>query len=166
MTTDNTDDCLLAIETTCDETAAAVIDRGLNIRSNVIASQEKLHARFGGVVPEIASREHLRCILPVIDEALKSAGVELPDLHAVAVAVQPGLVGSLLVGLTAAKTLAAVLDKPLIGVDHIAAHIFRVPHVGRQGCLSGRWFRREWRAYEFLRLPECGRHATRRRDDR
>jgi tRNA N6-adenosine threonylcarbamoyltransferase len=115
---------LLAIESTCDETAAAVIDRGLNVRSSVIASQDDLHARFGGVVPEIASRAHVRRILPVIDEALRKADVELADLSAVAVAVQPGLVGSLLVGLTAAKTLAAVLGVPLIGVDHVAAHIY------------------------------------------
>jgi N6-L-threonylcarbamoyladenine synthase len=117
-------DVLLAIESTCDETAAAVIDRGLNVHSSVIASQDDLHARFGGVVPEIASRAHVRRILPVIDEALRKADVQLADLSAVAVAVQPGLVGSLLVGLTAAKTLAAVLGIPLVGVDHIAAHIY------------------------------------------
>jgi len=117
-------DVLLAIESTCDETAAAVIDRELHVRSSVVASQDDLHARFGGVVPEIASRAHVRRILPVIDEALRQADVQLADLAAVAVAVQPGLVGSLLVGLTAAKTLAAVLDVPLLGVDHIAAHIY------------------------------------------
>jgi tRNA N6-adenosine threonylcarbamoyltransferase len=117
-------DVLLAIESTCDETAAAVIDRELRVRSSVIASQDDLHARFGGVVPEIASRAHVRRILPVIDEALRKADVALADLSAVAVAVRPGLVGSLLVGLTAAKTLAAVLDVPLLGVDHIAAHIY------------------------------------------
>jgi len=115
---------LLAIESTCDETAAAVIDRRLCVRSSIVASQDDLHARFGGVVPEIASRAHLRRMLPVIDEALRRADVTLGDLSAVAVAVQPGLVGSLLVGLTAAKTLAFVLDIPLIGVDHIAAHIY------------------------------------------
>ncbi len=125
MPSENTaSDCLLAIETTCDETAAAIIDRGLGIRSSVVASQDQLHARFGGVVPEIASREHVRCVLPVIAEALTSANVRLSDLKAIAVAVRPGLVGSLLVGLTAAKTLSAVLGIPLIAVDHIAAHIY------------------------------------------
>jgi len=117
-------DVLLAIETTCDETAAAVIHRNLQIRSSVVASQDDLHARFGGVVPEIASRAHLQRILPVLDEALHRAACSLSDLSAVAVAVQPGLVGSLLVGLTAAKTLSAVLNVPLVGVDHIAAHIY------------------------------------------
>lgn len=117
-------DVILAIETTCDETAAAVIDRGLNVHSSVVASQDELHARFGGVVPEIASRAHVRRVLPVIDEALRKADVQLGDLSAVAVAVQPGLVGSLLVGLSAAKSLAVVLGIPLVGVDHIAAHIY------------------------------------------
>ena len=120
----NPGDVLLAIETTCDETAAAVIARDLTVRSSVVASQDELHQRFGGVVPEIASRAHLRRVLPVIDEALEQAGVSRDDLTAIAVAVRPGLVGSLLVGLTAAKTLAAVLDLPLLGVDHIAAHIY------------------------------------------
>lgn len=115
---------VLAIESSCDETAAAVIDSDLEVRSSVIASQYELHRDFGGVVPEIASRAHVRRILPVIDEALKQAGITLDDVGAVAVATQPGLVGSLLVGLTAAKTLALVLDVPLIDVNHIEAHIY------------------------------------------
>ena len=115
---------LLAIESSCDETAAAVIDRERNVLSNVVASQSELHEKFGGVVPEIASRAHVQRILPVIDEALKQAGVSLKDLDAVAVAVEPGLVGSLLVGLTAAKTLSLTLDIPLIAVNHIEAHIY------------------------------------------
>lgn len=115
---------ILAIESSCDETAAAVIDRDLNVLSNVVASQFELHRDFGGVVPEIASRAHVRRILPVIDEALNQARLQLSDLGAVAVATQPGLVGSLLVGLTAAKTLALVLDVPLISVNHIEAHIY------------------------------------------
>jgi N6-L-threonylcarbamoyladenine synthase len=115
---------ILAIESSCDETAAAVIDSDLHVRSSVIASQYELHRDFGGVVPEIASRAHVRCILPVIDESLKQAGITLDDIGAVAVATQPGLVGSLLVGLTAAKTLALVLDVPLIDVNHIEAHIY------------------------------------------
>ena len=115
---------LLAIESSCDETAAAIIDEDLVIRSNVIASQTDIHRRFGGVVPEMASRAHVQRILPVIDEALRLANVKLDDLCAVAVVTHPGLVGSLLVGLTAAKTLALVLDKPLVAVNHIEAHIY------------------------------------------
>lgn len=115
---------LLAIESSCDETAAAVIDRNLQVRSNIVASQDNLHQRFGGVVPEIASRAHLQRILPVIDEALTQANVSLNQLTAIGVTTQPGLVGSLLVGLTAAKTLASLLEIPLIAVDHIAAHIY------------------------------------------
>ncbi len=115
---------ILALESSCDETAAAVIDRELNPLSSVVASQYELHRDYGGVVPEIASRAHVRRVLPVIDEALKEAGIELSDIGAVAVATQPGLVGSLLVGLTAAKTLAMVLGVPLIAVNHIEAHIY------------------------------------------
>jgi N6-L-threonylcarbamoyladenine synthase len=115
---------ILALESSCDETAAAVIDRELNPLSSVVASQYELHRAYGGVVPEIASRAHVRRVLPVIDEALKEAKLELSDIGAVAVATQPGLVGSLLVGLTAAKTLAMVLDVPLIAVNHIEAHIY------------------------------------------
>ena len=115
---------LLAIESTCDETAAAVVDQSLQVLSNVVASQTDLHERFGGVVPEIASRAHLQRILPVIDESLTHAGVGLSEISAVAVANEPGLVGSLLVGLTAAKTLAMALDVPLVAVNHIQAHIY------------------------------------------
>ena len=122
---------LLAIETTCDETGAAVLEGpkppkpGVPvIRSSVVASQIDLHGRFGGVVPEIASREHVRQIIPVIDEALRLAGVRLEDLGAVAVATRPGLVGALIVGLTAAKALALALDVPLIAVDHLEGHLY------------------------------------------
>jgi len=115
---------LLAIESSCDETAASVIDSDLNILANIVASQTDLHQRFGGVVPEIASRAHVENILPVIDEALRQADVKLEDLRAIAAVTHPGLVGSLLIGLTAAKTLAAVLERPLIAVDHLQAHIF------------------------------------------
>ena len=115
---------LLALESSCDETAAAVIDRELNVRSSVVASQYELHRDFGGVVPEIASRAHVRRVLPVVDQALQQAGLHLSDIGAVAVATQPGLVGSLLVGLTAAKTLSLVLDIPLVAVNHIEAHIY------------------------------------------
>jgi N6-L-threonylcarbamoyladenine synthase len=115
---------LLALETTCDETAAAVVNDRLEVLGAVVASQDDLHRRFGGVVPEIASRAHLERILPVIDEALRRAGVRLSQLDAVAVANTPGLAGSLLVGLVAAKTLAAALDIPLIAVNHLQAHIY------------------------------------------
>ncbi len=115
---------LLAIESSCDETAAAVIDENLVVRSSVVASQSDLHRRFGGVVPEIASRAHVQRILPVIDDALKKASTTLDDLAAIAVVTHPGLVGSLLVGLTAAKTLALVLEKPLVAVNHIEAHLY------------------------------------------
>jgi N6-L-threonylcarbamoyladenine synthase len=122
---------LLAIETTCDETGAAVLEGprppelGVPvIRSSVVASQIDLHERFGGVVPEIASRAHVRQVLPVIDEALRRAGVGLSDLGAVAVATRPGLVGALVVGLTAAKALALALEVPLIAVDHLEGHLY------------------------------------------
>ncbi|ODA35562.1 tRNA (adenosine(37)-N6)-threonylcarbamoyltransferase complex transferase subunit TsaD [Planctopirus hydrillae] len=115
---------LLAIESSCDETAAAVIDRQRRVLSNVVASQFELHTRFGGVVPEMASRAHVQNILPVIDEAIRQAGIRLADLTAIAVATTPGLVGSLLIGLTAAKTLAWSLGVPLVAIDHLQAHIY------------------------------------------
>src|SRR3954464_4313257 len=122
---------LLAIETTCDETGAAVLEGlrppGLGvpvIRSSVVASQIDLHERFGGVVPEIAARAHVRQILPVIDEALSRAGVGLDQVGAVAVATRPGLVGALVVGLTAAKALALALEVPLVAVDHLEGHLY------------------------------------------
>lgn len=101
-----------------------MINRDRQVLSNVVSTQHELHERFGGVVPEIASRAHLERILPVIDEALRQANVGLTDIGAVAVATHPGLVGSLLVGLTAAKTLALVLDVPLLAINHIEAHIY------------------------------------------
>ena len=115
---------LLAIESSCDETAAAIIADDGTVLSSVIATQDDLHQRFGGVVPEIASRAHLENILPVIHEALSKAKLSLSDLTAVAVMTEPGLVGSLLVGLTAAKTLSMVLGIPLIAVNHIHAHLY------------------------------------------
>src|SRR6476659_3196791 len=115
---------ILTIETTCDETAAAVVTDELQVLSSVVASQDELHRRFGGVVPEIASRAHVERILPVIDQAIAKAGVTLADLSAIAVANRPGLAGSLLVGLMAAKSLSLALDVPLIAVDHLQAHIY------------------------------------------
>lgn len=115
---------LLTIETTCDETAAAVVTDELQVLGAVVASQDKLHERFKGVVPEIAARAHVEQILPVIDEALRRAGVTLEELDAIAVANTPGLAGSLMVGLMAAKALCVALDKPLIAVNHLHAHIY------------------------------------------
>jgi N6-L-threonylcarbamoyladenine synthase len=115
---------VLTLETTCDETAAAVVTDRLEVLSSVVASQDELHRRFGGVVPEIASRAHVERILPVIDQALRQAGLKLGDLDAVAVANTPGLAGSLLVGLVAAKALCVAEDLPLIAVNHLQAHIY------------------------------------------
>lgn len=115
---------VLGIETSCDETAAAVVVDGRRIVSNIVASQIDLHRRYGGVVPEIASREHVAAIVPVIDAALRAAGVGLAELAAIAVTAGPGLVGSLLVGLSAAKALAFAAGRPLVGVNHIEGHIY------------------------------------------
>ena len=115
---------VLTLETTCDETAAAIVSDRLEVLASVVASQDDLHERFGGVVPEIASRAHVERILPVIDEALRQAGMTLDDLDAVAVANTPGLAGSLLVGLVAAKTLCVARGLPLVAVNHLQAHIY------------------------------------------
>jgi N6-L-threonylcarbamoyladenine synthase len=115
---------ILTLETTCDETAAAIVTDRLEVLGSVVASQDDLHRRFGGVVPEIASRAHVQRILPVIDETLRRAGLRLCDLDAVAVANTPGLAGSLLVGLVAAKALCVALGIPLIAIDHLQAHIY------------------------------------------
>jgi N6-L-threonylcarbamoyladenine synthase len=115
---------LLTIETTCDETAAAVVTDSLEVLGSVVASQDKLHQQFGGVVPEIASRAHLENIVPVIDETIRRAEIRLSDLDAIAVATTPGLAGSLLVGLSAAKALCIALKKPLIAINHLQAHIY------------------------------------------
>src|SRR5438132_1281381 len=114
----------LSIETSCDETSAAVFTDELRILANVIASQTDLHARFGGVVPEVAARAHLQRLLPVIDEGLRQAGIALPQIGCIAVLNTPGLVGALLVGVSAAKMLALALDVPLVNANHIEAHIY------------------------------------------
>lgn len=114
---------ILAIESSCDETAAAVVKNGREVLSNVINSQIDIHKRYGGVVPEIASRCHLEAIDPVVDEALSQAGVTLGDLDAIAVTYGPGLIGALLVGVSAAKAIAYAVKKPLIAVHHIRGHI-------------------------------------------
>lgn len=117
---------VLGIESSCDETAAAVVLDGTRILSNVVASQIKIHERFGGVVPELASREHLKKIAPVVDEACQQAGKTLNDIEAIAVTEGPGLIGSLLVGLVYGKALALSLRKPLVGVNHLEGHIHAV----------------------------------------
>ena len=114
----------LALETSCDETAAAVFTDETRILSSIIASQTDLHARFGGVVPEVAARAHLERLLPVIDEALKQASVRLEEIGCIAVHNTPGLVGALLIGVSAAKMLALALDVPLVAVNHIESHIY------------------------------------------
>ena len=114
---------ILGIETSCDETAAAVVRDGHHILSNVIHSQVELHKRWRGVVPEVASRSHTERILPIVEQALEDAGVTPEDLDAIAVTNRPGMVGCLLVGMAAAKALAWRFDKPLIGVDHVQAHV-------------------------------------------
>jgi N6-L-threonylcarbamoyladenine synthase len=117
---------ILAIESSCDETAAAVVEDGARILSSVVASQFATHGKYGGVVPELASREHLRAIVPVVREALYRAGYSFSDLAAIAVTEGPGLVGSLLVGLTYAKAICFARKLPLIGVNHIEGHIHAV----------------------------------------
>ena len=114
---------ILGVESSCDETAGAVVADGREILSNVVASQVSVHRKYGGVVPELASREHLRSVVPVVREALERAGLNFRDIDAVGVTYGPGLVGSLLVGLTYGKVLASALGKPLIGVNHLEGHV-------------------------------------------
>ena len=124
MTPEKNDTLILGIETSCDETAASVVADGRRILSNIISSQVELHARYGGVVPEIASRHHLSLINSIIDDALGEAGITFKDLQAVAVSHGPGLVGALLVGVSTAKALAYGLRLPLIAVNHLEAHLY------------------------------------------
>jgi len=114
----------LGIETSCDETGVAVVEDGRRIRSNVVASQTELHREYGGVVPEVACRAHVEAVLPVLEEACEEAGVDLWEIDQIAVTNTPGLVGSLLIGLQAAKALSIRLSKPLFGVDHVRAHLY------------------------------------------
>jgi N6-L-threonylcarbamoyladenine synthase len=119
-------DLILGIESSCDETAAAVVADGRRILSSIVASQIETHGKYGGVVPELASREHLRAIVPVVRDAMQQASISYPDLHAVAVTQGPGLIGSLLVGITHAKAISIAHGVPLIGVNHIEGHIHAV----------------------------------------
>lgn len=120
----NQDCYILAVETSCDETSAAVVKNGTEVLSNLIASQIETHKAFGGVVPEVASRKHVENITLMLDEAIRQADIKPEELSAIAVTEGPGLVGALLVGIMAAKSLAFALDKPLIGTHHIAGHIY------------------------------------------
>ncbi len=115
---------ILGIETSCDETAAAVVEDGTKILSNEIASQVEIHARYGGIVPEVASRQHILAIIPILEQAMAKAKVSWPDLAGIAVTMGPGLAGSLLVGVSAAKAIALAHSLPLIGVNHLEAHIY------------------------------------------
>src|SRR5437660_4406714 len=117
---------VLGIETSCDETAAAIVRDGREIVSSIIASQIATHKKFGGVVPELASREHLDKIVPVVEEAFELAKVAHQDIDGIAVTIGPGLIGSLLVGLSYAKAMAFALQKPFVGVNHIEGHIYSV----------------------------------------
>ncbi|MFC1599471.1 tRNA (adenosine(37)-N6)-threonylcarbamoyltransferase complex transferase subunit TsaD [Patescibacteria group bacterium] len=128
---------ILGIETSCDETAAAVVENGTRVMSNVIASQIDIHRVTGGVVPEVAAREHIVQILPVVEEAISSAGVTWDDIDAIAAVNEPGLVSALLTGFVTAKTLAEIKGKRLIPINHIYAHIY------------GNWCEREAEDFEF-----------------
>lgn len=115
---------ILAIETSCDETACAALENGRALLSSVVASQMEIHARYGGVFPEVASRQHVLSIMPVVQQALSQARLSLSDIDAIAVTQGPGLAGSLIVGMNAAKGMALALDKPLVGVNHLEGHIY------------------------------------------
>jgi N6-L-threonylcarbamoyladenine synthase len=137
---------VLGIESSCDETAAAVVSDGEHVLSNVIASQVLTHARYGGVVPELASREHLRKIGPVVEEALRQSQLELEQVDAIAVTEGPGLVGSLLVGLVYGKAIALATGKPLVGVNHLEGHI-------HSAWLENKTARRAGRTLEEAEFP-------------
>src|SRR6476659_5695235 len=114
---------VLGVETSCDETAASVVEDGRRVRADVVASQILVHAQYGGVVPEVASRQHVATIVPVIRRAVAEAGIGFHDLDALAVTCGPGLVGALLVGVETTKALAFATGKPLVGVNHLSGHL-------------------------------------------
>ena len=146
---------ILGLETSCDETAAAVVEDGRVVRSNVVSTQHDLHERYGGVVPEIASRAHLERLLPVVRVAVEDAGITLDQLDAIAVGNRPGLVGSLIVGASAAKALAWSLSKPLIGIDHVLAHLYapQLAEAEGEGCDDAL-------AYPAIGLVVSGGHTS------
>ncbi len=150
------DGLILGVETSCDETAAAVVARDGSVLSNVVASQVDIHSRFGGIVPEIASRKHVEAIVPVVEEALLRAGCSLDDLSAIAVTQGPGLVGALVVGLSFSKALSIPLGLPLCGVNHIQAHLLSlflkdIAHEGRKGPVPD---------FPFIGLVVSGGHTS------
>lgn len=138
---------ILGIETSCDETAAAVVENGQNVLSSVVSSQFEIHGRFGGIVPELASRDHIRKIIPVIEESLTQAKLQWSQIHALGVTSGPGLIGSLMVGVTVAKAIAYTFNKPLIGVHHIEGH------------LSSAWLADSTIEFPFLGLVASGGHT-------
>jgi N6-L-threonylcarbamoyladenine synthase len=161
---------ILGIETSCDETAAAIVERGARTLSSVVASQIATHARYGGVVPELASREHLRAIVPVVRAALAEASVTLADLDAIAVTSGPGLAGALLVGITYAKALAFANNLPLIAVNHLEGHIHAVllqeresaahaQNEGAPGPVFGTWDSTQFSPSSALALVVSGGHT-------
>lgn len=146
---------VLGIETSCDETAAAVVTEGGDVLSDVVRSQVALHAPYGGVVPEVAARDHARAVVPVVREALARAGVAAADLDGVAVTSRPGLAGALLVGLQAAKGLAWAAGKPLVGVDHLVGHLLAV-FLRRDGAPAPE----ERPAFPYVALLASGGHTA------
>lgn len=151
---------ILGLESSCDETAAAVVRDGRTVLSNVIASQYDLHAEYGGVVPEIASRAHVERVLPVVRKAVAEASVTLKEIEAIAVGHRPGLIGSLLVGVAAAKGLAWSLGVPLVGVDHVQAHLYSgLLEDGASGEVA-RWRDRPEELFPALGLVVSGGHTA------
>src|SRR3712207_4242990 len=141
---------ILGLETSCDETAAALVTRDGHVRANVVASQADLHARYGGVVPEVASRRHVELVRPVVEEAFGEATASLDDVEAVAVTRGPGLIGALLVGLSAAKALAWSRRLPLVPVDHLHGHVaalFLEPDPRSEERRVGKECRSRWSPY-------------------
>ena len=139
---------ILGIDTSCDDTACAVVEDGERILSNVVSSQDRLHERFGGVVPEVACRSHIESILPVMQQAADDAGTDFGSIDAVAVTTTPGLIGALLIGVTAAKAASWALDVPLLAVDHLEAHIY------------GAWLSGEEPALPAVSLVVSGGHTS------
>jgi len=115
---------ILGIDTSCDDTSAAVVESGKTILSNIVSSQDEIHRKYGGIVPELASRKHVQMIVPIVDEALSRASLRFQDLSAIAVTYAPGLIGSLLVGVCFAKSISLVHNIPLVSVNHLEGHIF------------------------------------------
>ncbi len=137
---------ILGIETSCDETGIAIYKEGEGILSNIVSSQVELHCEWGGIYPELAAREHTKNIIPVLDKALKEANITLEDINGIAITVSPGLIVSLVIGVSVAKTLAWIYDKPLIPVHHIEAHIFAIELVEKV-------------EYPFIALVVSGGHT-------